>query len=317
MHVGPIVYKDLTQDLVSRVAFDWTGLQPNETDPACDIFDKNGEVHRSKLGVYYGKWHEHLNHVLKRTWEATQENRKVLVLCSSIDEAVNLCALWNGMSDLYTDIPEPAPHDVQETLAPIYLSKEQQDARAKAVKRIEEKLLKGGLSPVKKDELELQKSNYELVIKQCAVQAKITKEHNTRKREYLKRLKANASRAGLMIHKVSPTDRRKYLEDKQVVFAIKKYGREGLNSRELDTVIMTMPTSSRNGIQQLKGRTERQKTGKKSPLLLVIEHNIGPIVGSCKKMRAHLREWPIEEGGPFEYELHGHPKVKTWTNWFG
>jgi superfamily II DNA or RNA helicase len=96
------------------------------------------------------------------------------------------------------------------------------------------------------------------------------------------------------------------LREKQVTFAIAKYGREGLNERSLDTIIVNEPLSSRNSLQQLMGRVLRDMEGKKEPVVVFLEDDIGPFIGMCKKLRQHLTEWPHDEGGPLEYENLGH-----------
>jgi superfamily II DNA or RNA helicase len=318
MHVGPVLHKNLTQDLTARVAFDWTGLTPDETRPGCRIRDKRGELHLSMLAVYYGQWAEHLHHVLARVGTAVQEGRKVLVLCNSVDEAVNLCAMWNGVTALYTDIPVPTPQDVGEVLTPLDLPKKKKHAKQKALAAVNTKLASSTLAVVDRGALLAEQAELEQCLLQCEIQAKITQEHNRRQREYLKNLQVQLTTGGLMIYDIKPSVRYKYIAEKQVVFAITKYGKEGLDSRALDTVITTMPFSNKWSLQQIKGRTERAKSGKKAPLLLIIEHNIGPVIGMCQKTRSHLRSWPIESGGPFTYELHGHPGVRSCkTSLFG
>ena len=68
-----------------------------------------------------------------------------------------------------------------------------------------------------------------------------------------------------------------------------------------------MPFSSKNVLQQLMGRPTRAHNDKKHPVVIFYEDNIGPIIGMCKKLRKHLREWAHEEGGPFDYEQIDHP----------
>jgi len=317
MHIGPVVFKDLKQDLVARVAFDWTGLSPEETRPNCAIRDKSGEIHLGMLSVYFGKWVEHLNHVLRRVWEAVQEGRRILVLCDAVDEAVNLCALWNRYSSLYTDVPIPTPQDVGETLQPIALEPKQREAREQAILHGRAAISAGKLSNERAQQLALELYQYEQELKQCDVHDKVQKELRRRQREYLKAMQSHGGTGGLMIYKVPPEKRQSNLDTKQVVFAIKKYGREGLNNRHLDTVITTMPFSQDGTLQQVRGRVERFASGKREPLLLVIEHNVGPIIGMCQKLRKHLREWPVEEGGPFTYELHNHPRSACNKKLFG
>ena len=122
-----------------------------------------------------------------------------------------------------------------------------------------------------------------------------------------------------MIHRVHPDKRTKMLREKQVTFAISKYGREGLDESSLDTVIINEPISDRNALQQVMGRVLRSKKGKKEAVVVFLEDNIGPLIGMCQKLRRHLSSWPEDEGGPFDYENIGHMAVtnkreSTWKN---
>jgi hypothetical protein len=60
------------------------------------------------------------------------------------------------------------------------------------------------------------------------------------------------------------------------------------------------------------GRPTRPKAGKK-PIVGFYVDNIGHCHGMAQKLQKHLREWPHEESGPFDYELIGYPKVKACT----
>jgi superfamily II DNA or RNA helicase len=137
----------------------------------------------------------------------------------------------------------------------------------------------------------------------------VESELRVRQKKYRRWLLDNLTDAGLMIHKVDAADRMEYIKTKRVVFGIIKYGKEGLDDEYLDTVLVSTPFSSRNGAQQLLGRPTRQKPGKKSPLVVFYEDDIGPLIGMCVKLRRHFNAWPLEENGPFEFELHGHPRA--------
>jgi hypothetical protein len=46
---------------------------------------------------------------------------------------------------------------------------------------------------------------------------------------------------------------------------------------------------------------------------LFVEDKIGLMIGMCNKLREHLRNWPLDQGGPYEYDLIGHPTHKFKT----
>jgi hypothetical protein len=61
------------------------------------------------------------------------------------------------------------------------------------------------------------------------------------------------------------------------------------------------------------GRVQRAFQGKQSGLVLFMEDKIGLMIGMCNKLREHLRNWPLDQGGPYEYDLIGHPTHKSKT----
>jgi superfamily II DNA or RNA helicase len=139
------------------------------------------------------------------------------------------------------------------------------------------------------------------------VAKKIGTELERRQKAYIKDLSSRLINCGIMLHKVSPKERKRYIDTMPIVFAIMKYGKEGLDAEDLDTVLVSSVFSSRNGLQQLKGRPTRDHVGKKSPVIVFYEDNVGHIIGMCKKLKRHLRDWPHEEGGPYSFEYIGHP----------
>jgi superfamily II DNA or RNA helicase len=153
---------------------------------------------------------------------------------------------------------------------------------------------------------------------QHEIHRKIEAELDKRQKLYIKDLNSKLVNCGIMLHKVSPKERKRYIDTMPIVFAIMKYGKEGLDSEELDTILISSVFSSRNGLQQVMGRPTRDHKGKKSPVIVLYEDNVGHIIGMCKKLKKHLREWSHEEGGPYEYEYIGHPtttaRTGTWIH---
>lgn len=309
-HIGKVLYKDLIQDLRPRIYFKWTGMGLDGNDPITKALteDVNGELHVSKLATYFGQWSDRLMFILDLVNEAIAEDRKVLVLSNSIDELINLFALWTGrpLGSLYTDIPAPTKKDVGRRADPLELTPVQLRKTKKTYGEIIGKL-KENLSPPDQKRYEKDKASLERMFEQFECWQAIDKIVRKNQTKYLQALLSTPSNAGIMIHRVKPEIRTQLLKTKQLVFAISKYGREGLDSPDLDTIIASEPMSSRNGLQQFMGRVLRKKQGKKSSVVVFLEDDIGPMIGMCKKLRQHLREWPIDEGGPYEYENIGHP----------
>lgn len=322
-HIGDVLYRDLTQELKPRVVFRWTGLHLDETMPYADVRDIRGELHLSKLAVFYARWEERTSLLMQDIRNAVTSGRKVLVLSNSVDEAVNLMAKWTlgSSATLYTDVPHPTQFDVGETIPPIYLTGKELSRRHRELERIDKRLeaIEKGLSgnrsspskvqqlKVNKEQLVGKREEIEDTLRGVEVGKKIQKELRKRQRNYLRKLLPQASDAGLLIYKAKPDDLESFLAAKKVVFAITKYGKEGLDDQALDTILVSVPFSSQNGLQQLMGRPSRADNLKKHPLVVIYEDDIGPMIGMCQKLRNHLRSWPHEENGPYDYELFGHP----------
>lgn len=301
---GPVFYKDLTQDLKPRIYFMWTGLELNLSDP--DVVEAthatNNELHLSKLAGYFGQWRPRLDFILNEVRKTVAEGRKILVLSTSVDELVNMLALWNGNSKLYTEI-EVTKEEVGEAIEPEMLEEE-------TYKRLKQHIetLSGHTDLTATDLVLLNQYARAVAAHECYVKVEVLR--RKKQREYIQLTLRKDSSAGLMIYKVDAAQRTKMLEEKQVTFAIMKYGREGLDNRALDTAFLCEPIGSQPTLQQTMGRVLRNKEGKKTPVIVVFEDNIGPIMAMCQKMRKHLRSWPVEDGGPFPYDMVNHPRGK-------
>ncbi len=311
-HLGPVLYKDLVQELKPQIFFTWTGLEVDTTDPKvrAQVCDVNGELHTSMLSSYFGQWRTRLDFILNEVRLAAQAGRKILVLSYSVAELVNMYAIWNNDPELYTDIPDPTPQDVGETLQPQQLDERTMRRLHKKLGELNGILANPALPSDQKRRAQMHKNDILERLKRHEVWKKIENEREKRQRSYVKdrlEMHANGS-AGLMIGKIKPKERARMLAEKQVTFAIMKYGREGLDEQSLDTVFVCEPMSQKNALQQLMGRVLRIKAGKKQPIVMFFEDNIGPMIGMCTNLRRHLRSWPLEEGGPFEYTLVGHPR---------
>ena len=318
-HVGKVLYKDLKQELRPRIYFKWTGLALDKTDPVSRGLteDKNGELHVGKIAGFLGQWPQRLHLILDLVTEALSEDRKVLVLSNSIDELVNLKALWDNQP-LYTNIPFPNPSEIGETLVPIESDSATLEKANRNLWAYRGQTADPNLPSAKRQELGRRIKELEELFAQFEVWKKLDGIYRKRQRDYVKSLVEETSTAGLMIHQVPTKVRAQLMKEKEVVFAVSKYGREGLDSPDLDTIIAVEPMSSRNSLQQFMGRVLRKKVGKKSPVVVFLEDDIGPMIGMCQNLRRHLREWPVEEGGPYDYDNIGHPtsftkRGKQWT----
>lgn len=320
-HIGPVLYKNLTQELRPKIFFKWTGFDVDLSDPKveAEVCDVNHELHTSKLYTYFGKYRPRLEYIINEVSSHVQQGRKVLVLSYSIDELINLLALWNTQTAIFTDIPEPTLQEVNCTVPPVpAYDAEVVEKIQKDILSLKAMLTNPSLNIIKRSNFEKEIQRLTFTLEAYATRKKMDAEIRRRQKIYLDALLQQPSTAGLLIGRIHADERHRMLKEKAVVFSIIKYGREGLDNEDLDTVIACEPMSSKGTLQQLMGRVLRTKHGKKQPLVIFLEDDVGPLIGMCKKLRTHLMEWPHEESGPYDYELVGHPHKKkglpsTWN----
>ncbi len=200
------------------------------------------------------------------------------------------------------------PPLTKNTPAISLLEKEQRRLH-KQLQNIAIQLKDRSINPVKYEKLLEHKKDIELRFLQHAMARATQTELERRQRAFIHTTLEQPSSAGLLIEEVDAKTRLRFVKEKMVIFSIAKYGREGLDNPDIDTVFVCEPFSSRNILQQLMGRPSRRRPNKKTPVFVVLEDDVGPCIGMCVKLRQHLRDWPEDEGGPFKYELIGHPKA--------
>ena len=311
-HLGPVIYKNLQQSLKPRIYFRWTGFGVNLADRnvSTQVLDTTGELHIGKVASYLGQLRPRIDFVLNEVRQAVNANRKILVISKSVDALVNMLAVWNSnQTTLVTDIPFPTAADVGETLTPVELSEKDIKRLAKQAAILREKITQNRSKDLAKDKVNLglieQSFNAHEVYKKCA------RVWDKKRTEYIKQLLLQPSTGGLMIGHIKADQRMKMLREKQVVFCIAKYGREGLDEKKLNTLIVNEPASREGGVQQLLGRVLREVDNDTTERIVVfLEDDIGPFIGMCQRIRKLLREWPADKGGRLDYENLGHPTTK-------
>jgi superfamily II DNA or RNA helicase len=316
VHVGKVLFKDLSPTLTPRFAFYWSGLELNLSDPIVRTMclDINQEVHLSKVQTFFGQWTQRLQLIIDLVNEAGNNGRCILVLSNSVDEVVNLMAMYElgaTAGQLYTDIPIPTPAEFGETLTPIDLTKKEQAKLAKKKEKLERQKRNPKATPADLVQFDAELTQVDQAFKQFEIHKKIQNELKKRQRQYVKNLVARAQQTGLLTYDVPAKTRQEMLGSKNIIFAVTKYGKEGMDCPRLDTVILSSLFSSRNGLQQLLGRPTRPLPGKKTPTLVAVVDNVGQCIGMSKKLAQHLRDWPNDEGGPFQPLYIGYPQ--TWT----
>ena len=79
------------------------------------------------------------------------------------------------------------------------------------------------------------------------------------------------------------------LTSKDLIFASTQIAKEGLDRKDLDTVILLLPITKEAMFKQILGRIQRADVNKATPVMLVFEDEKIPIVRNmCNKLRRHL-----------------------------
>ncbi len=119
--------------------------------------------------------------------------------------------------------------------------------------------------------------------------------------------------SGLIISETDPEERTVIVRKSRVTFAIASLGFEGLDDPDLDTVFALLPFGHPGDIQQLMGRTQRDKKDKNHPVFVIFDDvRIGPFHALCNKMRTAFKHWDQHTKGqmkPLEYTILQPPPI--------
>lgn len=316
-HVGPVIFKDLSQTIKPRIYFKWTDIQVDATNPLANIRDRNHEIHLSKLYGHLGSLPTRINIFHRDIDEALRNGRrKILVLSNSVASIMNLATqmVRGPGAPLYSDIPVPTALELGETLEPLDLAARDKKKYEREVKNLELQLTLADLNPIKRNNYRNKLLELQDKLAKGRVFDKIQAVVRKRQLAFIRALEPLLGEVGVMIGDIEAERRLGYARNSRIVLAIMKYGKEGLDAPSIDTIFVLDPFSQRNGLQQLMGRCTRPAENKMEPIVVFYEDNVGHIIAMCKKLRQHLSEWSHEEGGPFPYNLIGHPRNKQWKN---
>lgn len=317
LNIGDVVYKDLRPELPVRTAFYYTG--EDAVGHEGEVVDKNGKVHRMKLATFYGKKPSRIKKVLDLVLGARRLGRRVLFLTDSKTELANLASVWSGFSTragLYSDLSPPDNIELGTTLTPQQLSAQDLKQVKAALKQHEKNKKKKSKQPYKEPpEAALQRQ----LLEQHQLAGKVERELKKKQLAYIEKLGkfidtdahgATSGGCGIITAAVPVEKRYKYIEEHQVNFAISKYGREGLDCAALDTIIVSTLFTEEGGIQQILGRVTRlyyENGGKKTPLVIFLVDKEALPFGMHHEVVRLLRNWPVDEGGPFHPLFCGFP----------
>lgn len=106
-HLGPVLYKELKQELVPRNVFLQTGISINENDPnvSAQVHDKTRSIHLAKLSSYLGRLAPRRKMVLDVARNRLAQGGKVAVVCRSVEHLAALYAEYVGYPELLHELP--------------------------------------------------------------------------------------------------------------------------------------------------------------------------------------------------------------------
>ena len=116
--------------------------------------------------------------------------------------------------------------------------------------------------------------------------------------------------SGLCTGREKPEKRLETLRTKRLSFGTLQLVKEALDESTLDTLYFITPFGSQeiadgglNTLQQGMGRIQRFREGKKTPVVVILDHIYIPKMHRmCNKMKRLLSTWPDEQGGALEYK---------------
>lgn len=128
-------------------------------------------------------------------------------------------------------------------------------------------------------------------------------------KDQLKELHRRFPESGLCTGDEDPRARIETLREKSLTFGTLQLVKEALDEPTLDTLFFLTPFGSSaieeggfNTLQQGMGRIQRVREGKKTPVVVILDHIYIPRFHKmCNQLRKQLRNWPKDQGGPLEY----------------
>lgn len=129
--------------------------------------------------------------------------------------------------------------------------------------------------------------------------------------EQLQNLNSMFANSGLCTGREKPEDRLITLRSQQLSFGTLQLVKEALDEATLDTLYFLTPFGSSavedgglNTLQQGMGRAQRYRKGKRTPVIIILDHIYIPKLHKmCSTLKRLIRRWPKEQGGPLDYKI--------------
>jgi superfamily II DNA or RNA helicase len=115
--------------------------------------------------------------------------------------------------------------------------------------------------------------------------------------DHLKFMHSHYPESGLIHGKVRGDLRQGILNGHDLVFATTQLAKEGLDRKDLDTIIIALPFKSESQFRQILGRIQRELEGKKKPMAIIFQDDgIHTTRRMCQQLRKALKS--------FQYPFH-------------
>lgn len=105
---------------------------------------------------------------------------------------------------------------------------------------------------------------------------------------------------GVLAREVNKSDRSQ-AADKDLIFSITKFGREGFDSPRLRRVLLLEPVSDAGLLQQILGRVSRPYPGKLEAETYALIDDHPQLIRMAKTTKTNLLHWPEYKGGPLHF----------------
>lgn len=117
-------------------------------------------------------------------------------------------------------------------------------------------------------------------------------------KDQLRKLHEMFPKSGLIIEETPPSERSNIVKNSRISFAISSLGFEGLDDADIDSVHILLPFKQPNDLQQVIGRAQRTKAGKKTPVIFIYDDvRVYPLHMMCKTMQQNLKDWDKHVAG--------------------
>jgi superfamily II DNA or RNA helicase len=103
--------------------------------------------------------------------------------------------------------------------------------------------------------------------------------------EHVKEFHKKYKNSGIIHGSIKGEKRQDMLNNFPTVFAIAQLARDGLDRKDLDTVLITCPMTDKGRFEQIIGRAQRVE----NPIIIIFEDNIEIVRKMCSKLKSHLR----------------------------